>query len=217
MSWTDERVELLRKLWEEGVSASQIATQLGGVSRNAVIGKVHRLKISRPEKTSDDKLPDEGVKIAADGGEADVSAKRPVPLDMREKIKVVNTKKTDKKTDLPPPIRKAVKGAIADEEKAEKENKYNGEEEAVATQPSATTLNHQEDDDEKSDNDVVVPISRRLTLLQLTENTCKWPIGDPLGAGFHFCGAKTCEGSPYCSYHSKIAFQPVAERRRIRV
>ncbi|TIT88095.1 MAG: GcrA cell cycle regulator, partial [Mesorhizobium sp.] len=46
MNWTDERVELLRKLWSEGLSASQIAAQLGGVSRNAVIGKVHRLKLS---------------------------------------------------------------------------------------------------------------------------------------------------------------------------
>src|SRR5438445_11718187 len=46
MNWTDERVELLRKLWSEGLSASQIATQLGGVSRNAVIGKVHRLSLS---------------------------------------------------------------------------------------------------------------------------------------------------------------------------
>src|ERR1700742_3485651 len=46
MNWTDERFELLRKLWSEGLSASQIAAQLGGVSRNAVIGKVHRLKLS---------------------------------------------------------------------------------------------------------------------------------------------------------------------------
>lgn len=46
MNWTDERVELLRKLWSEGLSASQIAAQLGSVTRNAVIGKVHRLKLS---------------------------------------------------------------------------------------------------------------------------------------------------------------------------
>lgn len=46
MSWTDDRVELLKKLWSEGLSASQIAAQLGGVTRNAVIGKVHRLSLS---------------------------------------------------------------------------------------------------------------------------------------------------------------------------
>lgn len=52
MNWTDERVELLKKLWSEGLSASQIAAQLGGVSRNAVIGKVHRLKLSGRGKTT---------------------------------------------------------------------------------------------------------------------------------------------------------------------
>ena len=52
MNWTDERVELLKKLWNEGLSASQIAAQLGGVSRNAVIGKVHRLKLSGRGKTT---------------------------------------------------------------------------------------------------------------------------------------------------------------------
>ena len=46
MSWTDERVDTLKKLWQEGHSASQIAKQLGGVTRNAVIGKVHRLGLS---------------------------------------------------------------------------------------------------------------------------------------------------------------------------
>ena len=46
MSWTEERVELLRKLWQEGLSASRIASELGGVTRNAVIGKVHRLGLS---------------------------------------------------------------------------------------------------------------------------------------------------------------------------
>lgn len=46
MSWTSERIEELRRLWADGMSASQIATSLGGVSRNAVIGKVHRLGLS---------------------------------------------------------------------------------------------------------------------------------------------------------------------------
>lgn len=57
MGWTDERVELLKKLWQDGLSASQIAKQLGGVTRNAVIGKIHRLGLtgraqpSRPQRT----------------------------------------------------------------------------------------------------------------------------------------------------------------------
>lgn len=52
MSWTNERVELLKKLWSEGLSASQIAGELGGVTRNAVIGKVHRLGLSGRAKTT---------------------------------------------------------------------------------------------------------------------------------------------------------------------
>ncbi len=49
-TWTDARIELLKQLWDEGASCSQIATALGGVSRNAVIGKVHRLALLRPER-----------------------------------------------------------------------------------------------------------------------------------------------------------------------
>ena len=52
MSWTDERVELLKKMWGEGQSASQIAKELGGVTRNAVIGKVHRLGLSNRATTT---------------------------------------------------------------------------------------------------------------------------------------------------------------------
>lgn len=52
MAWNDERVELLKKLWAEGLSASQIAGRLGGVTRNAVIGKVHRLGLSGRATTS---------------------------------------------------------------------------------------------------------------------------------------------------------------------
>lgn len=52
MSWTDERVDLLKRLWSEGLSASQIAGRLGSVTRNAVIGKVHRLGLSGRATTS---------------------------------------------------------------------------------------------------------------------------------------------------------------------
>ena len=64
--------------------------------------------------------------------------------------------------------------------------------------------------------DVVVPISKKLTLLELTETTCKWPTGDPTLPGFSFCGHNSKEDKPYCEYHSKLAFQPPSERRRRR-
>src|SRR5437762_6826798 len=57
MTWTDERVELLKKLWADGLSASQIAAELGGITRNAVIGKVHRLGLSGRAKSSSSASP----------------------------------------------------------------------------------------------------------------------------------------------------------------
>lgn len=57
MGWTDERVELLKKLWADGLSASQIAAELGGITRNAVIGKVHRLGLSGRAKSPSSTAP----------------------------------------------------------------------------------------------------------------------------------------------------------------
>ena len=68
MAWTDERVEQLKKLWAEGLSASQIAGRLGGVTRNAVIGKVHRLGLSGRATTSRMKSHRTRPRAAAAGG-----------------------------------------------------------------------------------------------------------------------------------------------------
>lgn len=65
MSWNDERVETLKKLWSEGLSASQIASRIGGVTRNAVIGKVHRLGLSGRAPTSRTSPPRPRPRIAA--------------------------------------------------------------------------------------------------------------------------------------------------------
>ncbi|CCF17806.1 putative DNA-binding regulatory protein; putative GcrA-like cell cycle regulator [Pseudorhizobium banfieldiae] len=170
MNWTDERVEKLKRLWAEGLSASQIAAQLGGVSRNAVIGKVHRLNLPGRAK-------------AGGSTGANRSAKRPAA-----------------------PARPANYPA------------------RVATRPTARTVGATalKDDVEVAlpelsyvpSNDVVVPISRKLALTDLTERTCKWPMGDPLKDDFHFCGVDASEASPYCGYHARLAYQPVADRRK---
>ena len=65
-------------------------------------------------------------------------------------------------------------------------------------------------------NVIEMPTSRRLSLVQLGERTCRWPVGDPMLADFHFCGNEPREASPYCTYHSKLAFQPASERKRLR-
>ncbi|MDZ5697146.1 GcrA family cell cycle regulator [Chelativorans sp. M5D2P16] len=169
MNWTDERVELLKKLWAEGLSASQIAAQLGGVSRNAVIGKVHRLKLSsRGRATST--APRQKTSGSSGGG----------------------TRRQQRSTR---PVATSV-GATA--------LKVRFEEDAVAYQ------------DLRPVEDVVVPISRNLQLVELTERTCKWPNGDPLETDFSFCGNDTGETGPYCTFHSRLAYQPAGERRRTR-
>jgi GcrA cell cycle regulator len=174
MNWTDERVDLLRRLWSEGLSASQIAAQLGGVSRNAVIGKVHRLKPSSRGRataapTRQKKAPSASTATATKSVTRTATVTRPVTMTV---------------------------GATALQTQFE-------------TEPVARQyLRPQEE--------VVVPISRRLKLVQLSERTCKWPNGDPLTEDFNFCGNDCADTGPYCSYHARIAYQPAAERRRHR-
>ena len=184
MNWTDERVELLKKLWNEGLSASQIAAQLGGVSRNAVIGKVHRLKLSGRGKTT-------------------TAAPR--------------SKKVNTVAATPRPA------ATTHSNGASRPQATTTIRTATVTQTvGATALQMEYVADAVTErvvrpaSDVVVPISRKLTLLQLSERTCKWPIGDPLNDDFHFCGCESPDNSPYCTYHQRLAYQPSAERRRAR-
>ncbi len=177
MNWNDERVELLKKLWSEGLSASQIAASLGGVSRNAVIGKVHRLKLS--------------------------SRGRATAAPARQK--------------------KAPKAAVSAGSVSKSAGRMSSQTRSMPASIGATALQVQFDTEAVAQtyirpvqNNVVVPISRRLRLVELTERTCKWPNGDPLSEDFSFCGNESAETGPYCKYHSKLAFQPAAERRRNR-
>jgi GcrA cell cycle regulator len=167
-TWTDERVELLKKLWAEGSSASQIAAQIGGVSRNAVIGKVHRLGLSGRGKAKTP-APQRPRKPAG----RTPSAPAPLPQPPRP-VAQVHT--------LPQPL-PAPAEAIEQDTPAE---------------------------------DVVVPLSERVTIMELREYMCRWPMGDPTKPEFRFCGGRSLTGLPYCSHHAQIAYQPVADRRRDR-
>ena len=158
MSWTDERVDLLRKLWAEGLSASQIAAELGGVTRNAVIGKIHRLGLSGRNK---------GTAAGAPRRKAATSR--------------VSNGSTKAKT----------AGAAK-----------NGTASAPTPRPAAELP------------DIEKPELLMLDLLQLTDQTCKFPVGDPQETGFGFCGVKVRDGDPYCEYHCRLAYQPAAERRQ---
>ncbi|MCJ8142758.1 GcrA family cell cycle regulator [Ancylobacter sp. A5.8] len=165
MNWTDERVELLKKLWSEGLSASQIAAELGGVTRNAVIGKVHRLGLSGRAKA--------------------VAAPAPRPRKPRPSAPTAV------------PARPAVHGNAA-----------------LATVVRAVAEPEPEEVADPVAN--VIPMADRCTILDLTEFTCRWPVGDPGKQDFFYCGSRTKTGLPYCAYHARIAYQPVQDRRRDR-
>ena len=156
MGWTEERVEMLKKLWADGLSASQIAAELGGITRNAVIGKVHRLGLSGRAKSPSSSAP------------------RPRKQRAPGMLRV---------------SRSSIRGntALAYDYMAEPEPEL-----------------------------IEIPIEQRKNLLQLTEATCHWPVGDPGSPDFFFCGGESNEGSPYCNYHSRVAYQPASERRRER-
>ncbi len=159
ISWTDDRVEQLKKLWESGLSASQIAAELGNITRNAVIGKVHRLGLSGRAKSPSSAAPRQR-KV------------RPAQNMMRIS-------------------RPMSRGNTALAHVFE-----------VESEPDPIAF------------DNVVPMSQRRTLLELTEDTCHWPIGDPSSTEFFFCGGKAIASLPYCAHHSRIAYQPASERRR---
>ncbi|QKV19368.1 GcrA family cell cycle regulator [Oricola thermophila] len=178
MSWTDERVELLKKLWTEGLSASQIAAQLGGVSRNAVIGKVHRLKLSGRAKSVSTGAPKAKRSAATRPSSSRGSYSRGGGGGGGSTVTTVT---------------RTVGATVMKTE-------------AVALAET----------DQRPIEDVVVPISKQLKLVELNENTCKWPQGDPLSEDFHFCGHQSEEDSPYCKYHARLAFQPSSERKRTR-
>jgi GcrA cell cycle regulator len=164
MGWNDERVEQLKKLWSEGLSASQIASRLGGVTRNAVIGKVHRLGLSGRATTSR------------------MKSHRPRP-------RVANG--------LPGAKRMVAKGnRFPSPPNSPLQSLYQAE----PFQPSAEELD--------------IPLAERKTIQTLLECHCRWPIGDPQMADFHFCGKQKVTGLPYCEFHARRAFQPPQARRR---
>jgi GcrA cell cycle regulator len=149
--WTDARTERLKALWADGRPASEIASLLGEVTRNAVIGKVHRLGLAGRKTTSRKPAPRRTSPRRAKSGR--VEPRLPATRIVRPAAPL-----------QPPPP------------------------------PPAAAL--------------------MLPLRQLRAGQCRWPIGDPLEAGFGFCGCRKAPGVPYCAHHAAIAYNPAAHRRR---
>lgn len=197
MSWTDERVETLKKMWAEGQSASQIAKELGGVTRNAVIGKVHRLGLSNrvggkaegdpPEDTANEApaAPQPAPKAAAQPKPAPAAAEPARAPDPEPRAA--------QQAPAPTPIRKQIIPAG----------------QPLPPQPSANEISPEALASVRE----VEKKARRLSLMELTERTCKWPIGDPATDDFWFCGLAAQPGKPYCEAHVGVAFQPMSARR----
>ena len=168
MSWTEERVELLRKLWLEGLSASRIAAELaGGVTRNAVIGKVHRLGMSGRVKAP--------VAVAAGARRSTKPSADP------------------SRQPLQRPTAMPMRGNLAI---------------ALQSRPASAPQPY------RSSGDNVVPMAENVTIMDLRESMCRWPVGDPSSSEFRYCGGKAPIGDgPYCAFHSRMAYQPTQDRR----
>ena len=200
MSWTDERVETLKRMWAEGQSASQIAKELGGVTRNAVIGKVHRLGLSNragdgASMADEAEAAPVAAAPAAAPKPAEPAAPKPAPKPAAERpaAPAAAAPAAAPSNVTPLPIRKAIIPAG----------------QPLPPQPSANEISPEALASVRE----VEKRAKKLTLMELTERTCKWPIGDPATDDFWFCGLPSLPGKPYCEAHVGVAFQPMSARR----
>ncbi|WP_114951938.1 GcrA family cell cycle regulator [Sphingosinicella terrae] len=203
MSWTDERIERLKTLWSQGVTASQIADELGGVSRNAVIGKAHRLGLqSRPSPVkaseAEGSTADPPAAKAPPAARADTPAEAPAPQPKPEP-RPQPAPAAAASAPPPPPspqVRSIGPGGFIRQ----------GPSDQQAPIPPAPPRR-------------LVPakpspeIADKTSLLDLNEKICKWPIGHPGEPDFHFCGNQSNPGFPYCVEHCGVAYQAQLPRR----
>lgn len=201
MSWTDERIDQLKAMWEKGMTASQIAEELGGVSRNAVIGKAHRLGLqSRPSPVKANDAP-------------------------RKKAAVRKPTANPAAGGAPAPGRPA-QAEPAGGQSSHADGVQAGDQ-PMAPQPNPRPqivsigpggFLRQGPGDQQAPIPPAPPrrlvpakpspeIADKTSLLDLTEKICKWPMGHPGEPDFHFCGEKVNPGFPYCVEHCGRAYQ----------
>ncbi|MEO1221869.1 MAG: GcrA family cell cycle regulator [Pseudomonadota bacterium] len=203
MSWTDERIETLKKMWEGGSTASQIAEELGGVSRNAVIGKAHRLGLkSRPSpvKTGDKKkkAAKKPAAKAAPAKKAAPAAAKPAskpapaatPSPAPQANSPINSQPVPNPTpDLPKIVSVGPGGFL---------RQGPGDQQAPIPPAPPRRLVPAKPDPSIKD---------KTSLLDLSDKVCRWPMGHPGEPDFHFCGNAVNPGFPYCVEHCGRAYQ----------
>jgi len=207
MSWTEERIERLKKMWAQGSTASQIAEDLGGVSRNAVIGKAHRLgleqrpspvkpgeeKAKKPTKASAAKAPPPAPKSEAAAPSAKAKDTGAVPKDVAS-------------AQMPPapPSRSAPEMQFRSIGPGGFIRQGPGDQQAPIPPAPPRRLVPAKPSDEVAD---------KTSLLDLNDRICKWPMGHPGEPDFHFCGQPSNPGFPYCVDHCGVAYQAQLPRR----
>ena len=206
MSWTDERIERLKAMWAKGATASQIADELGGVSRNAVIGKAHRLGLEQrpsPVKPGDE---DKAKKPAA----APATAKAAAP-----KAEAPAQPKADAVPEAPAATpSSAAQPAMPPRSAPEMQYRSIGPGGFIRQGPGA-----QQPPIPPAPPRRLVPakpspeVADKTSLLELNDRVCKWPIGHPGEPDFHFCGEASNPGFPYCVAHCGVAYQAQLPRR----
>ncbi|UOR15538.1 GcrA family cell cycle regulator [Qipengyuania aquimaris] len=204
MSWTDERIATLKKMWEGGSTASQIAEELGGVSRNAVIGKAHRLGLkSRPSpvKAAEKKKAAPKAKPApkpAAKKAAPRPAPKPAPAPAAAAPKPAakagggttpSQPLPDKRPDLPKIVSVGPGGFL---------RQGPGDQQAPIPPAPPRRLVPAKPSPEIAD---------KTSLLDLSDKVCRWPMGHPGEPDFHFCGEAVNPGFPYCVEHCGRAYQ----------
>src|SRR5438045_1678673 len=187
-------------MWHDGATASQIADELGGVSRNAVIGKAHRLGLEQrpsPVKPGEEKERKKPAPAAAPKAKAD-SAKAAAP------------------TAAPAPSASAQHAPAPQRRLSSQEMQYRsigpggfvrqgpGDQQAPIPPAPPRRLVPAKPSPEVAD---------KTSLLDLNDRICKWPIGHPGEPDFHFCGEPANPGFPYCVAHCGVAYQAQLPRR----
>ncbi|MDR7103749.1 GcrA family cell cycle regulator [Croceicoccus sp. BE223] len=207
MSWTDERIEKLTKMWESGSTASQIADELGGVSRNAVIGKAHRLGLkARPSPVKE--KPEKKPAPAAAASTPAPAAPKPKP-----KVEAKPASAAPPKPALAMPPRTADPAPAA---QAQPTPPPSNQPRIVSVGPGGFL--RQGPGDQQPPIPPAPPrrlvpakpspeIADKTSLLDLNDRICRWPMGHPGEPDFHFCGEKVNPGFPYCVEHCGRAYQ----------
>ena len=200
MSWTEERIERLKKMWHDGATASQIADELGGVSRNAVIGKAHRLGLEQrpsPVKPGDEKDVKKPAPVAA--APKPVAAKVETP-----KVAAASISPAAAAPHPAPTPRSAPEMQYRSIGPGGFIRQGPGEQQAPIPPAPPRRLVPAKPSPEVAD---------KTSLLDLNDRICKWPIGHPGEPDFYFCGEPANPGFPYCVEHCGVAYQAQLPRR----